>query len=63
MLDVGLDGQQESIAVADVAHDHGAEVVSLGTIGTRPWDLDQLIRQRHAKANHLVFVDEAGPCG
>jgi transposase len=46
-----------------VAQDHGAEVVSLGTIGTRQCDLDTLIRQQHAKATHLVFVDEAGPCG
>ena len=63
MLYVGLDVHQESIAVADVAQDHGAEVVSLGTIGTRQCDLDKLIRQLHSKAKHLVFVYEAGPCG
>ncbi|HXH13622.1 MAG TPA: IS110 family transposase, partial [Alphaproteobacteria bacterium] len=63
LLDVGLDVHQASIAVADVAQDHGAEVVSLGTIGTRQCDLDQLIRQLHSKAKHLVFVYEAGPCG
>jgi transposase len=63
MLDVGLDVHQESIAVAYVAHDHGAEVVSLGTIGTRQCDLDTLIRQLHSKATHLVFVHAAGPCG
>jgi transposase len=63
MLDVGLDVHQESIAVAYVAQDHGAAVVSLGTIGTRQCDLDTLIRQLHSKAKHLVLVYEAGPCG
>jgi transposase len=63
MLSVGLDVHQESIAVAYVAQDHGAEVVSLGTIGTRQCDLDTLIRQRHSKATHLICVYEAGPCG
>jgi transposase len=63
MLDVGLDVHQESIAVAYVAQDHGAEVVSLGTIGTRQCDLDNLIRQLHSKAKHLVLVYAAGPCG
>ena len=63
MLDVGLDVHQESIAVAYVAQDHGAEVVSLGTVGTRQCDLDTLIRQLHSKAKHLVFVYEPGPCG
>ena len=63
LLDVGLDVPQEASAVADVAPDHGAEVVSLGTMGTRPCDLDTLMRQLHSKAKHLVFVYEAGPCG
>ena len=63
MLYVGLDVHKESIAVAYVGQDHGAEVVSLGTIGTRQCDLDKLIRQLHSKATHLVFVYEAGPCG
>src|SRR6266511_2621924 len=63
MLYVGLDVHKESIAVAYVAQDHGAEVVSLGTIVNRQCDLDKLIRQLHSKAKHLVFVYEAGPCG
>jgi transposase len=63
MLYVGLDVHKESIAVAYVAQDHGAEVVSLGTMGTRQCDLDKLIRQLHSKAKHLMFVYEAGPCG
>jgi transposase len=63
LLDVGLDVDKESIAVAYVAQDHGAEVVSLGTIGTCQFDLDKLIRQLHSQAKHRVFVYEAGPCG
>jgi transposase len=60
---VGLDVHKDSIAVAYVAKDHDAEVIYLGTIGTRQCDLDQLVRQLQAKATHLVFVYEAGPCG
>ena len=49
--------------MADVAQDQGAEVTSLGTIGTRQWDIDTRIRPRPSKATHLFFVYEAGPCG
>jgi transposase len=62
-LYVGLDVHKESIAVAYVAKDHHAEVVYLGTIGTRHCDLDKLIRNMQSKAKQLVFVYEAGPCG
>ena len=62
-LYVGMDGHKESIAVASVAQDHGAEVVSLGTVGTRPCDIDKLIRQLQSKSPQLVFVSAAGPCG
>jgi transposase len=62
-LDVGLDVHQESIAVAYVATAHEAEVVSLGSIGTRQCDLDTRIRRLPSKSPHLVFVYEAGPCG
>jgi transposase len=58
-----MDVHKESIAVAYVARDHDAQVIYLGTIGTRQADIDQLIRQLHSKAKHLVFVYEAGPCG
>lgn len=60
---VGRDVHKASIAVADVAKDHDAEVVSLGTIGTRPCDLDTRMRKRQSKAKPLVCVYEAGPCG
>jgi transposase len=62
-LDVGGDVHKESIGVASVAQDHGAEVTDLGTIGTRQCDLDHLLRNMPSKATHLVFVDEAGPWG
>jgi transposase len=62
-LYVGRDVHKESIAVAYVAKDHDAEVIYLGTIGTRQCDIDHLIRKMQSKAKHLVFVYEAGPCG
>jgi transposase len=58
-----MDVHKDSIAVAYVAQDHGAEVMYLGGIGTRQCDIDQLIRKMQSKAKHLIFVYEAGPCG
>jgi transposase len=60
---VGLDVHKDSIAVAYVVNDHDAEVIDLGTIGTRPCDIDQLVRTLQSNATHLVYVYEAGPCG
>jgi hypothetical protein len=62
-LFIGMDVHKETMAVAYVAQEHGAEVTSLGTIGTRQCDIDQLIRKMQSKAKHLIFVYEAGPCG
>jgi transposase len=62
-LCIGLDVHKESIAVAYIAQEQGAEVTSLGTIGTRQCDIDHLIRKMQSKGKHLVFVYEAGPCG
>src|SRR5919206_4934869 len=62
-LFIGMDVHKDSIAVAYVAQDHGAEVTYLGTIGTRQCDIDQLVRKMQSKAKHLIFVYEAGPCG
>src|SRR5262247_4177647 len=62
-LYVGMDVHKESIAVAYVAQAHGAEVISLGTIGTRQCDIDKLLRHLQSKGQQLVFVYEAGPCG
>src|SRR5256886_5621505 len=63
MLFVGLDVHKDTIAVAYAAEDRGAEVVSLGMIGTRQCDLDKLIRRLESKGATLVFAYEAGPCG
>ncbi len=62
-LFVGLDVHKETIAVAYVGEEREAEVVSLGTIGTRQSDIDTLIRKLQSKGKTLHFVYEAGPCG
>jgi transposase len=62
-LYVGLDVHKESIAVAYIAKEHAADVIYLGTIGTRHVDIDQRLRKLQSKAKPLVFVYEAGPCG
>jgi hypothetical protein len=62
-LSVGLDVHKESLAVASVAQAHGAEVVSLGTSGTRQCAIEKLLRQLQSKGPQLVCVSEAGPCG
>jgi len=62
-LFIGMEVHKDAIAVAYVAQDHGAEVTSLGPMGTRQGAIDQLIRQRQSKAKPLIFVYEAGPCG
>jgi Transposase len=62
-LYIGMDVHKDSIAVAYIAKDHGAQVIYLGTIGTRHCDLDTLLRNMPSKAQHLVFAYEAGPCG
>jgi transposase len=62
-LFIGMDVHKDSIAVAYVAQDHGAEVTYLGTIGTRHGDIDKRIRTMQSKATHRIFVYEAGPCG
>ena len=62
-LYVSLDVRKDSIAVACAPEDRGAEVVSLGPIGTLQRDIDQLIRTLQAKGATLVFVYEVGPCG
>jgi hypothetical protein len=62
-LDVGLDVPKDAMAVASVAQDHGAEGISLGTIGTRQVALNHLTRTLPSKATPLVLVYAAGPCG
>jgi len=58
-----MDVHKETIAVAYVAQEHGAEVTYLGTLGTRQCDIDHLVRKMQSKAKHLIFIYEAGPCG
>jgi transposase len=62
-LFIGLDVHKETIAVAYVAAEREAEVLFLGTLGTRQCDIDKLIRKLQAKGKTLHFVYEAGPCG
>jgi len=62
-LYIGMDVHQEALAGAYVTNEHHAEVVYFGAIGTRQYDLDQVIRKLQSKSKHLVFVYEAGPCG
>lgn len=59
----GLEVPTASSAVADVAQEHHAAVVSLGPIGTRQGDIDQRSRKRQAKSKPRLCVSEAGPCG
>jgi transposase len=54
---------KESLAVADVVEEREAEVVFLGTRGTRRCDIDKLLRKLQAKGTGLHLVYEAGPCG
>ena len=60
---VGLDVHKDSIAVAYAPEGRDAEVVSVGTIGTRQCDIDKLIRRLQSKGADLGFVYEASPCG
>jgi transposase len=62
-LFIGMDVHKDAIAVASGAQAHGAEVPYLGAMGTRPGDIDQLVRTMPSKAKHLIFIYEAGPCG
>jgi transposase len=62
-LFVGLDVHKDSLSVAHVPDDRRAEVTYVGRIGTRPSDVDRLIRRLQSKADRLIVAYEAGPCG
>src|SRR5881396_633146 len=62
-LFIGLDVHKESISVAHVPDDRLADVTYVGRIGTRPADIDRLVRRLQEKADRLVVAYEAGPCG
>ena len=58
-----MDVHKDAIAGASGAHAHGAEGISLRPSGTRQADLEHLPRTLHSKAQPLVWVSDAGPCG
>lgn len=58
VLFIGLDVHKDTIAVAYAPEDRGIEVVSLGMIGTQPYDIDKLIRKLEAKGAALRFAYE-----
>ena len=60
-LYIGMDVHKDSIAVAYVAQEHHAEVVSLGNIGTRQCDIDQLIRKMQSKSQPSHLCLGGGP--
>ena len=60
---VGLDVHTDAMAVASVAQEHPAAVVSLGTMGPRHCASATRVRRLQAQRKPLVFVSEAGPCG
>jgi len=60
-LYVGLDVHKDAIAVAYAPDDRGAEVVSLGAIGTRQCDIDKLIRKLRRRARHWSSSTRPGP--
>jgi transposase len=62
-LSGGMEGPKEAIALAYGAQDHGAEVVSRGTIGPRQGAIAKRIRQLPSKSQQRGGVDAAGPCG
>jgi hypothetical protein len=52
-LFIGLDVHKETIAVAYVGEERGAEGLSLGTSGTRQSDMDKVIRKLQSKGQAL----------
>jgi hypothetical protein len=52
---VGLDIHKETIAGAYVAEERKAEIVFLGTIGTRQCDIDKLMRKLQAKGQEVAL--------
>jgi transposase len=58
-----LDVHKATSAVASVSEEREAEVVFLGTIGTRQGDLDKGIRKLQSKGKPLPLGYAAGPCG
>lgn len=62
-LFVGVDSHKDFHSVAYAPEERVAEVIHVGRIGTRTYDVDKLIRRLQSKAKELIFTYEAGPCG
>jgi hypothetical protein len=62
-LDLGWEVHTDARAVASIAQEHGAEVISLGALGTRPCAIAQRLRTRPSQAPPRIVVDAAGPGG
>lgn len=62
-LYIGLDTHKESIVAAAVGDGDQAPVFDLGTLGTRHYDINKLIKKLTGMAKRLCFVYEAGPGG
>jgi hypothetical protein len=62
-LSLGLDVHQDAMAVASGAQEHGAEVSSLGALGTRQGDIAHLLRKMPSQARPRICGYAAGPCG
>jgi hypothetical protein len=58
-----MDVHKESIVVAYITNEHHAEVVYVGAIGTRQYNINQIIRKLQAESKHSIFVDNTSPCG
>jgi transposase len=62
-LFVGLDAHKDSISVAHATAGSEAPSVFVGPVGSRPADVDKLVRKLQGKGARLVFAYEAGPTG
>ena len=62
-LFIGMDVHKDTIAVAYVAQDHGAEVTSSGPLAHASVISINSSARCHPRPQHLIFVYEAGPCG
>ena len=58
-----MEVHKATLAVAYVAHEHGAAVPDVGTIGPRQRAIAPRIRQRPSQAPPRILIDEAGPGG
>jgi hypothetical protein len=62
-LSLGFDVHTDARAGAYGATEHDAEVIDSGRLGTRQADSAQLARTLPGKAQRLLFVYAARPCG